>query len=78
MDVWDFDDADEDERIDNFILPLSSPLNIFNKSNSLTHQGQQGIGNLTLSYGNLTTDPTPYDSMDSPLPSTSTLTYQGM
>ena len=72
MEVWDYDDLNADERIDNFTLPMSSPLNKFNLSDSLTVQGHHRVVNLTLSYGNLTGDPTQCNSMDSPLPTTAT------
>ena len=71
VEVWDYDDVNDDEGIDNFTFPLSSPLNKFNQFDSLTIQGHHRVGNLTLSYGNLTTDPTPCSSMDSPMSSTS-------
>ena len=67
----------EDERIDKFTFPLSTPLSKFNISNSFTVQGDYRLGNLTLSYGNLTADPTPCNSMDSPMSSISTQTQQG-
>ena len=58
VEVWDYDDAvgQPDDPIDNFTIPLSVPLDKFNLSYSLTVQGK--VGNLTLNYGNLTTDPT--------------------
>ena len=58
--------------MDNFTFPLCNPLNKFNSSNSLTLQGHYKVGNLTLRYGNLTTDPTILSSMENPSPSTST------
>ena len=56
VEVWD-DDYNENpnELIDNFTIPLSVSLDKFNLSHSLTVQGK--VGNLTLNYGNLTTDP---------------------
>ena len=78
MEVWDYDDANEDDKIDTFTFSLSTPLNKFNLSNSLTVQGYHKIGILTLSYGNLTADPTPCNSMNSPLFSNSTQTHQGI
>ena len=59
MNVWN-DPADEGGKdshlIDNFTIatPVS---NCVDESNSLTVQGHNGIGNLTLAYFNLTTDP---------------------
>ena len=79
MEVWDYDDGDNShERIDNFKLPLSSPLKKFNLTNPLTVQSHHRVGNLTLSYGNLTDDPTPCDSTESQLSSTSTQTQHGI
>ena len=78
MEVWDDDFLGDDEQIDNFTFPLSSPLNRLNLSDSITVQGHYKVGNITLSYGNLTTDPTPCTSMDSPMSSTSTQTHQGI
>ena len=67
--VWE-DDKEyghfEDDKIDNFTITLSSPLNKFNPSNSLTIQGHHRVGNLTLSYGNLTIDPTSCSSAVQP------------
>ena len=81
MEVWDDDstcDYSEDDKIDNFTFPLSSPLLKFNLSNSLTVQGNHKLGQLTLSYGYLTTNPTHCSSMESPLSSISTQTHQGI
>ena len=79
MDVLDYDESNDDEEIDNFTFPLSSPLNEFNSSNSLTVQGHHKVGKLTLSYGNLTIDPTPYSStIYSPMSNTLTQTHQGI
>ena len=56
IEVWDYDDK-VDDAIDSFTIPLSVPLDKFNLSHSLTVQGKLGVENLTLNYGNLTTDP---------------------
>ena len=57
VEMWDDDQGQSsDDEIDNFIFPLSSPLNKFNPSDSLTRQGHYGVGNITLNYGNLTID----------------------
>ena len=61
VDVWD-DPADEGggnaHLIDNFKIAIPGTVsNCVDESNSLTVQGQHGIGNLTLAYFNLTTDP---------------------
>ena len=55
--------------IDSFTFRLSNPLDKFDSSNSLTVQGHHKVGILTLNYGNITTDPTPGNSKESPLPS---------
>ena len=83
MEVWDDDSTckfSEDDKIDSFTIPLPSPdpLNKFNLFNSLTAQGHHGVGNLTLSYGYLTMEPTLFNSMDSPMSNISTQTYQGI
>ena len=53
--------------------------NCVDESNSLTVQGQHGIGNLTLAYFNLTTDPiTSCSSADVPTLSAGTQSYYGM
>ena len=82
VEVWDddvggTDDDKEPDFIDNFTFPLSNPLNKFQSSNSITLQGNQNIGNLTLSYGNMTTDPTPCNSMEYPASNTCTPTHYG-
>ena len=69
-----FSDGD---LLDSFTFPLSSPLNKFNSSNSIKVHGYQGIVLLTLSYGNLTTDPTPCNSMERPMSSSCTPTHYG-
>ena len=61
VDVWD-DPADESgmdiHLIDNFTIAIPGTVsNCIDWSNSLTVQGQLGIGKLTLAYFNLTTDP---------------------
>ena len=79
MEVWDDDSIySNDDSIDNFTVPLPSPLNTFNLSSSFTHQGDQEVGNLTLNYGYLINDPTPCSSMYTPMSSTSTQTHQGI
>ena len=70
VEVWDYDIASTDDKIDNFTIPLSSSLQMFNSLNSITVQGHYGVGNLTLNYGNITTDPTPCNSMECPKSST--------
>ena len=52
------DSGGDDHLIDNFTIAIPGKLsNCVDESNSLTVQGQHGIGNLTLAYFNLTTDP---------------------
>ena len=61
VEVWEHDTNgwySEKDEIDIFTIALSSRLHKFNLSNSLTVEGHHRVGNLTLSYGNLTTDPT--------------------
>ena len=61
LEAWEFDDFDQecmDDKIDNFTIPIFGTVDKFNHSNSLTLQGENGIANLTLNYGNLTTDST--------------------
>ena len=60
MDVWDSaaDTGGDEHFIDNFTITIPSKVSIYvDESNLLTVQGQLGIGNLTLAYFNLTTDP---------------------
>ena len=59
MDVWDRADKGGDiHLIDQFTIAIPGTVsNCVDESNSLTVQGQHGIGNLTLAYFNLTTDP---------------------
>ena len=66
------------DKIDHFSFRLSTSLNKFNSSTSLTVQGQYGIGKLTLSYGNLTTDTTSCQTIDSPTSPTSTYRQEGI
>ena len=66
MEVWDYDTPNDDDIVDIFSIQLSSPLSVFDQSNPLTVQGYYGLGNLTLSYGNLTMESTSCSSMDSP------------
>ena len=52
------DESGTDRLMDRFTTAIPATVSsYFNKSNSLTVQGQHGIGNLTLAYFNLTTDP---------------------
>ena len=60
MDVWDSaaDELGFDRLIDKFTIATPETLSIcVDPSNSLTVQGQHGVGNLTLAYFYLTTDP---------------------
>ena len=60
MDVWDSAEASggDDHLIDNFTIAIPGKLsNCVDESNSLTVQGQLGIGNLTLACFYLTSDP---------------------
>ena len=59
LEAWDYDSAAEagvDDKIDNFTITISGPVDTFNHSNSMTLQGENGIANLTVNFGNLTTD----------------------
>ena len=69
-----FSDGD---LIDSFTFPLSSPLNKFNSSKSTKVQYYGGVAMLTLSYGNLTADSTPCNSVECPMSSTCTPTHYG-
>ena len=77
VEVWDDDDVckDIDDKIDNFTFPLPNPLEVLNLSNSITVEGHHKIGNLTLSYGNITADRSPCDSMEYAMFSTFTHAY---
>ena len=59
MDVWDSGvSGGDDHLMDKFTIAIPGTVsNCVDESNSLTVQGQHGIGNLTLAYFNLTTDP---------------------
>ena len=60
MNVWDsagFSGGD-DHLIDNFTITTPGEVsNFVDQSHSLTVQGQHGIGNLTLAFFNISTDP---------------------
>ena len=81
MNVWDSgaDTGGEDHLIDRFKIAIPGTVsNSVNQSNSLTVQGQHGIGNLTLAYFNLTTDPiTSCSSADVSTFSAGTQSYYG-
>ena len=66
------------DKVDHFIFPLCSPLNKFNSCNPLICQGLYGIGILTLSYGNLTTDTTSCSSMANSTSTTFSFPSQGI
>ena len=60
MDVWDSGagKGGDVHLIDRFNITIPGEVsNCVDESNSLTVQGLHGIGNLTLAYFNLTTDP---------------------
>ena len=65
------------DKIGNFSFPLSTPLLEFNPLNSITVQSRKIVGNLTLSYGNLTSDPPSCSSLDNQTSSTPAYTQQG-
>ena len=82
VDVWD-SPADEDginiHLIDKFTIAIPQAVsNCVDESNSLTVHGQLGIGNLTLAFFNLTTNPiTSCSSADVPTFSTSSQSDNG-
>ena len=60
MDVWDSpaDEGGDVHFIDRFTIAIPRTVSkSADEANSLTVQGQLGIGRLTLAYFNLTTDP---------------------
>ena len=78
VEVQDYNGGSSDvDLIDSFKFPLSSPLNKFNSSNSASVNGQNGVAWLTLSYGILTADPTPCNSVECSASRTSTTTHRG-
>ena len=71
VEVWDDDDAlGGDDFIDSFIIANLSSEFHFNESNSLTSHGVKGLGNLSLVFYNLTTNPTLRNAKDHPTPNT--------
>ena len=59
LEAWDFDGEAEayvDDKIDNFTIIIYGTVDALNHSNSLTLQGENGIANLTVNFGNLTTE----------------------
>ena len=72
MEAWDSDANEdyEDDLIDNFRITML--LIDFQQSNLHSVQGEGGIGNFTLIYYNLTTDPTSCSTVNNPATSTST------
>ena len=77
VEVWDGDYSMINDVIDNFTIPLFVPLDKFNLSHSLTLQGKLGVGNLTLNYGNLTTDPMTCPAATQPTCSANELAPEG-
>ena len=80
MDVLDGAAAGSDGHLmDKFTVAVPGTVsNCVDESNSLTVQGQHGIGNLTLAYFNLTTDPiTSCSSADVPTFSATSLSDHG-
>ena len=60
VEVFDEDSYDEggiDDEIDQFTITIPGNVSTMNQSYSLTIQGLNEVGNLTLSYFNITTDP---------------------
>ena len=66
LEAWEDDSAvggdDIDDFIDNFMIPMPGTLSPFRQTYALTVEGVNGIANLTLTYHNLTTDPSPCNS----------------
>ena len=60
MDVWDddtqYDDNNDDDLIDQIIIPILDTVSGLNKSESKTLIGVKGIGNLTIACYNFTID----------------------
>ena len=68
MEVWDTDATigNDDDITDKIHLPNILFLISFDLSNPITVLGKYGIGNLTMSYGNLTADPSSCNSVVTP------------
>ena len=77
VEVWE-DDGYKDDIIDNFTIPISNPLRVFDQSNPLTLQGVYGLVNLTVIYGNLTMEPTSCSSSPQPTFTTTLYASQGV
>ena len=71
MEVWEDDpEVDGDDLMDNFTIAMLSSVFDSNQSNPLTIEGMKGIGELTLAFYNLTTNPTSCSAQDNPTLST--------
>ena len=67
LEAWeDNPEKDGDDWIDNITIPKPGTIKTFSESYSLTIEGVNRIASLTLTYHNLTTDPTPCSSNNEP------------
>ena len=65
MEVWEDDpEQDGDDIIDNFTIPISNTTFTCNQSKLVNVKGNTDIGNLTVIYYNLTTEPTSCGSVE--------------
>ena len=63
--MWEDDHhSGGDDFMDNFTIANLGSLFDFNQSNSLTVNGMEGIGQITLAFYNLTTHPTTCNTED--------------
>ena len=65
------------DLIDNFTIALASSVFDYNQYNPITINGMMGIGNLTLAFLNLTTNPTSCRAEDYLTIDTTTLAPEG-
>ena len=61
--MWENDPVDND-LIDSFTIAMLSLVFDSNRSNPITIEGMNGVGNLTLGLYNLTINPTSYNVED--------------
>ena len=64
--MWENDDDNDDDLMDKFTVEMLSSVFDSNRSNPLTIEGMEGIGELTLAFYSLTTNPTSCNAKDNP------------
>ena len=77
MEVSEYEEAGYNDIVEKFTIPIPYVALHFNESNPLTVHGQYGIENLTVTFHNVTINPTSRNSEGIPAFNTKSHLYTG-